>query len=143
MTKQEYVKSLRELADFLESKPLPDDWAAYLRSEIKENYSAPAHLFRVSDKKTFGKIVATLGSFEKSTTDYDVRVEVTLPNGAIIIVVIEHKEICEKIVTGKKKVPFTPARLIDAIPEYEEEIVEWKCPDSFVALKGEKDDISG
>jgi|GEM_PF-5564423 len=143
MTKQEYVKSLRELADFLESKPLPDDWAAYLRSEIKENYSAPVHRFRVLDKKTFGRIVAALGSFEKSTTDYDIQAKVSLPNGAAIIVEIARKEICEKIVTGKKKVPFTPAYFINATPEHEKEIIEWKCPDSFIALKGEKDDISG
>lgn len=136
MTKQEYVNALRELADYVESKTLPDSWQ-YWTWGGEETYPVPSLEFSVRDKKTFGEIVSTLGTFEKVNSDSRIAARVPLSAGAIVSVNIAHEQVCEKVVVGKKTVPFRQAFLVEAVEEHEEDIVEWKCPESFIALKGE------
>lgn len=138
MKRLEYVKALRELADYVESRPLPDEWRSYVW--MVSSYPVPELHFTVLNKEGFGEIVAALGSFKKESTEYNLRAVVTLPSGAQVRVAIAHEQVCEKVVVGKKVVPFRQAYMVDAVPEHEEEIVEWKCPESFIALKGDTHD---
>lgn len=137
MNKQEYVTALRELADFIESKELPDEWIRW-NWGTKSNYPIPSHDFAVNSKEQFGQIAAALGSFEKVSTDSDIRAVVILPSGASVTARVDHEIVCERVVVGKKTVPFQQAYLVEAVEEHEEDIVEWKCPDSFIALGKEK-----
>ncbi len=57
------------------------------------------------------------------------------PNGTAIQVWGKKEAVCERVVVGTRTVAAKPQQIIEAIPEREEEIVEWKCPPSFVALK--------
>lgn len=139
MNKQEYVNALRELADFIESKPLPDSWKPYSWMDSM-SYPTPTIGFQLHHKEDFGRIAAVLGTFDKESRRDTISAVVTLPTGAKVTAEIAHEKVCERVVVGTKKVAFQQAYFISAVPEHEEEIVEWKCPDSFVALKGETND---
>lgn len=140
MNKQEYVNSLRELADFVESKELPDNWKGSVYRDDRCSYDAPDLNLDVADKQEFGRMVAALGTFDKTSTDCNVRAVVQLEDGASITVSIPREHICKKVVVGKKIVPFREAMLIQAEPEHEEDVVEWECPKSLIALKGDTND---
>ena len=138
MNKQEYVNSLRELADYIESRSFPDTWRVNSWNE-DVSYIAPYMQFVVNNKKVFSEIVSNMGAFDKKSTDWSVSATHELPSGSMVSVIIDHEQICEKVVVGKKVVPFREAYLVQAEPEHEEDIVEWKCPDSFLALKDNED----
>ena len=138
MNKQEYIQSLKGLADFLEERALPDEWVSNTWSEVLTSYSVPFLEFQVINKQSFGEIAAALGTYDKSANDYRVEAKATLIGGAQVLVTIAHEKICEKVVIGKKTIPFSQAYMVQAVPEHEEDIIEWKCPDSFVALKQEE-----
>lgn len=137
MNKQEYIQALRELADFVESKDLPDTWGpAYSWSDV-QNYPTPEMTFQFHKKEEFGDFASRLGSFDKESSDYNVAIVSKLSSGAKVTAKIAHEQVCKRVVTGTKLVEFRQAYMVEAVPEHEEEIVEWKCPESFLALKGE------
>src|SRR5882757_7116114 len=126
MTKNEYVISLRELADFIESKPLPDNWTGSSWSGIQDTFSHPFLQLYAYDKKEFGNIALALGTFNKETTDYYVKATVKLSLGATITYSIPHEQVCKKIVIGTKVIPAKEAEVIEAEPEREEQIIKWE-----------------
>lgn len=142
MNKQEYVNALRELADFIEGKDLPDTWGpAYSWSGVQD-YPTPEMTFQFNKKEEFGDFASKLGTFDKESSDYNVSIVSKLSSGAKVTARIAHEQVCEKVVTGKKTVPFRQAYMVDAVEEHEEDIVEWKCPESFIALKGETNELA-
>ena len=132
MNKIEYVRALRELADFIEEKELPDVWQGWYS---KESYSHPTCLFYVANKKQFGDMASKIGSFTKSGDSVSTDIQRILPSGATITVWGKKEAVCERVVVGSKIIPAEPEQIIPAKPEREEEIVEWKCPESFISLK--------
>lgn len=136
MKKIEYVTALRELADFVESKDFPEKWASYFGTETA--FDKPTLNFSVQNKNDFGKIAAAMGSFEKLRDSYSTGALKKMPSGAIIHLTASREVVCKKIVVGTRTVPAKPERILEAEPEREEEIVEWECPESFVALKEEE-----
>jgi hypothetical protein len=51
-------------------------------------------------------------------------------------------QICERVKVGEKIIPATPEMTIPARPEKVEEIFEWKCPPSLLALKAEAEPMT-
>jgi hypothetical protein len=134
MNKNEYVASLRELADFVESREFPDKWeGAY----DENNFDSPRLIFWARNKNDFGLIASAMGSFKKESNGDYIGAKKILPAGAYITLDANKNNTCTKKVVGTKIVPFKEAELVPAVPEHEEEIVEWECPESFVALKEE------
>ena len=114
MERQEFTKSLRMFADFFDNNPLVplptldriDIWTV--------------------DKKEFINIIKLLGSgikkYEESyivfkTERFIMPLEVNIARGYI----------CERVLVETKKVP----ELI--IPEHDEEVYEWNCPESLLS----------
>ena len=106
--RQGLIDGLRAFADFLEQTPdAPTPYGsgqydafAYTKEQLNE--------FRVAvggklDKKATGDYFFLQKTF--GPINYDIN--------------IARERICEKIVTGKRIVP--------AVPEREEDVVEWKC----------------
>ncbi len=114
----EYVKGLQAVTDLLEANP-----------------QIPAPLMTIlgvwiSDKDEFLSALKGTGHWMKRSSNgvFTLRQEF----GPIKLdLSISQKYICERIVTGTRTVPERPA-----VPEHEEEIVEWKCPQSL--LRDEK-----
>lgn len=130
MNKQEYVASLRELADFVESREFPDDWSGWYGIN---SYTAPDIQFSVNSKTDFAKIAKAFGSFKKSGDSASTDCNKELSLGARLALWGKKEAICEKVVVGKRIIPAEPEQIIPATEEHEEEIIEWKCPESFIA----------
>jgi hypothetical protein len=135
MNKVEYVAALRELADFVERKPFPDTKTSVWRNEPVALFDAPTLSMHVESAPEFGAICAAIGTFEKDRNEYSTGAIAKLSAGARVSVHTARQNVCKKIVVGTRVVPATEERVIEAEPEHEEEIVEWECPESFVALK--------
>lgn len=134
MKKNEYIAGLRELADFLESRDFPDTWkSSWGTDESYPNINVSLFTY---DKETFGKLTSLLGGLEKSASESYLTSHKKLANSSIQV--HGYREmICEKVKVGTKIIPAKEAELVPAEPEHEEDIYEWKCPDSFLALKEE------
>ena len=118
MNKNEIVKELREMADVLEKIPFD------LRDGEQLSNLTNIYL-HCATKESFSRHTRALGSFTK-VADGDLNAIKNVGEGRIVVW-IGQAQVCERIVTGKKT--------IAAVPEREEEIVEYKCPDSFLNLK--------
>jgi len=124
MTNQEFVQSLRALADFYEDHP-----------GLK-----PAHYMSASNitiyangKEELASCARHFGSCEKTSDEMFFRVIRNEKIGSFTLSAIEYRTVvCERIVTGKKIVPAqeVPAHIV---PEHEEDIVEWRCPESLLS----------
>lgn len=134
MNKVEYVKALRELADYVESREFPEKIKNWIGDE-SDLFESPGLNFYTRNKHDFGLIATAMGSFEKVRTDYSTGAIKKLASGVEVKLTANRDVICKKIVVGTRTVAGTPERIIEAEPEREEEIVEWECPESFVSLK--------
>lgn len=124
MASSDVVAGLRELADFLEANPgfkLPHDLDQY---GVLNVFPHEPELFRDH--------IRALGDCEKFSTSWSIGVRRKF--GPITVeVVIPHEAVCERRVLGtEKKMVVDP----DA-PKIEQdvEIVQWVCPDSFLAVR--------
>lgn len=135
MKKSEYVAALRELADFLEKREFPDSWKSSYGSD--ESYPNVYLSLFTYNKDDFSNFARMLGSFEKDASDSYLSCTRKLDNSMIIVHGYRDR-ICERVKVGTKIVPATEAKLIEAVPEHEEDIYEWKCPESFLDLKKEE-----
>ena len=123
----EFVRSLRELADFYEVRPeLPLPNSGYnwdlLACGGKEKLAWMATLLKPCEKDFKGvlaKVFRRFGPFKLEA--YTLR-----------------SNVCERVVVGTRTVPekIIPAQVKEIVPEHEEDIVEWKCPDSLLAGEG-------
>ena len=138
MNKQQYVAALRELADFVEQRDFPEQSKLSYGYGKSDNFSAPELSFWTYDKTDFANICAAMGSFEKKRDQWCTGAVNTLPGGATVRVTASRETICRKVVVGTRKVEAKPEEIIPAEPEHEEDIVEWECPESFIALKEEQ-----
>lgn len=132
MKKSEYVAALIELANFVESKDFPDQWGGWYGNQ---EYDSPELIFYVANKEHFGTIISSLGAFEKSGDTISTDATKRLSLGSNLRVWGKKENVCERVVVGTRTVAAEPEKIIPAKPEREEEIVEWKCPESFMALK--------
>ena len=125
---QAFIDGLRELADFLEANPqnrqLWDHQVFHFFAQSKEEFAQALRDLSPCSKEDDGSFVEAIRSF-----------------GPVRVVVnLNHDKGCERIVIGTKVLPAEPEKtvVIPAKPERVEEIVEWKCPESFLALSKEE-----
>lgn len=105
------IDGLREVAAFLENNeraptPLPPQLNAFLYSKEDFTMAAKAIGGKLDKKNDYGQLMVLRKEF--GPISYDLNCDREL--------------ICERVVTGKRIVP-----TVEAIPEHEEEVVEWKC----------------
>lgn len=117
--KQRFVRTLREAADYIESRPFDED----IRFATT-NF----HVF-CDEAVQFSKHVAAAGNAEKSGDDGYLNATIRFGQLAIQIC-IKQEDICTRVRTGTKVVPAQPAT-----PERTEDVYKYQCPDSFLALK--------
>ena len=122
--KQRFVRTLREVADFIESRPFCED--SYF-------WTGPFYLDCVN-AEVFGKNVAAAGSVEKEADGGFLNATVMFGDIKFQIYIGQEK-VCKRVKVGEKVIPATEAKLIDAEPERVEYVYEYQCPDSFLALK--------
>ncbi len=122
---QSIVTSLRQLADFLETKEFT------LSGGI--GFSNP-ELYLFTDGESFLKNIQQLGGFTKEFTDYSAYAIKTFGK-AKFVVHTSREKVCEKIEDGVEVIPAEPERIIPARPERIVPKYKYKCPESL--LKGE------
>lgn len=118
-----FVAGLRELADFLESRPA-----------MRVPYSTHVFYVITTSPEEFAEQVTALGTGKKGTNG--AYIDVTRQFGPFELAVSAlHTDVCERKVIGtrtvEKQVP--PAGVEMVTVTEEQEIVEWICPDSLLA----------
>lgn len=121
---QEMADGLRQLADWLEANPQQDGILGYVTVNcfLQSREALLAH-------------VKGLGRLEKDAVGNWFYFRKRFTNRVSLEFNIDREKICRKVVT-KTVLPAEPARIIPALPEREEEIVTWECPDSVLADPG-------
>lgn len=108
----DFPKSLRILADFYDTHP---------------DFPQPDLRFAVGEangKEAAAKVIRAFGSCVKEYSDAMFHIKKQF--GCICLDVLFYRtDVCEAIVVGKKLIPATPA--VEAKPEHEEDIIEWRC----------------
>ncbi len=112
MNRTECIVALRELADFLESKP-ELDWALLSFPSIV--------VCNVNTKEELRQFAMAMSRTNKQYSDSYFHISYTLPSGADIAALAAREQVCRKIVT-KRIAPAMPA-----LPEREVEDVSWDC----------------
>ena len=113
------VDDLRGLADFLEGHP-------HLMEKDFGTTTFNIFFFSMED---LTKAARPLGSADKFGTDKFAGFRKSF--GRLNLDLFVSKEdSCERVVVGVKQVP------VMVIPAHGEEIIEWRCPQSFLARKG-------
>lgn len=120
--REEFIKGLNDFADHLTTHPelnVPDLGTIYIFAHNKESFSKQARALGKAEKSSSGSyfnVTRNFGPF---------KVQVTAP----------HQAVCERVVTGTRKVVKKVYPNIEPTEEIvEEDIVEWICPESV--LKG-------
>jgi hypothetical protein len=130
--KESFIKELRDTADFLEERGFDEN--------IRIG-SFMIYLF-CNDVDTFTRNTKALGSFEKDAQFSYLNATRKMGANFSIQVTIARELICKKVVVGKKVIPareetIIPEKVIPAMPEREEDIIEYECPESFMNIKRE------
>lgn len=123
MTHDEFVKSLRELADFYEAHP---------GLKPPGNMSQGVFTIFPSGKDEMAVHARELGTCEKQVTETMFYLIRKKPIGLFTLQAAEWRStLCERVVVGTETVP---EQVVEAkvIPAYEREIVEWRCPESIL-----------
>lgn len=120
-----FVDDLRQVADFLEARP---ELLKTMNPDETLNICAPS-------KERFSQLAKVFGSAEKiSTGMYYVHRK---HFGSIKLDLFASKSVtCERVVVGTKRVEAQHVEAYD-IPAREEEVVEWRCPESILREGGE------
>jgi hypothetical protein len=129
--REEFIRGLRELADFYErtpGMPLPSETSTsfYLWPNSSDSVGKLAKLLAPA-KKEFSSSFFTLSR----------------KFGSIKLEISWYKEdVCERVVTGQKQaVEKVPVAYEDRIVT--RDIVEWRCPESILQDKSEKETQDG
>lgn len=137
MNKQEYIQALRNLADFMEQREFPGTW----KGTFSNGYPSVSLVLYTKDKQTFGEATKAIGTCRKRADGGFL--EVTREEPTFIVQINAYRDgVCERVVTGTKTIPAKEEEIIPAEPEHEEEIVEWKCPESFMALADTNSEVN-
>jgi len=129
MNKENFIKELKEVADFLEEKDFDFEDCNIFDFTI---------FIACRSKESFQKNAKALGTFEKSA---DAWINATRKFDQISIQVTAERDlVCKKVLVGTKIIPATeekiiPEMIVPACPEREEEVYEYKCPESFINMK--------
>lgn len=120
-TKQQaFADTCRKLADFYEAHP-------DIPSPTHDNFNVYV------EKDELPRIAKEIGSCKKNVDD--TYFELVKDFGTMTISFFVYRnQVCEKVVVGKKIIPeyVIPASEERVIPEHEEDVVEWRCPDSLL-----------
>jgi hypothetical protein len=110
------IAGLRELADYLESRPA-----------VPAPSFGTVYAFADAEKHPLAEVARAMGGFDKT---HDGRfLNLVKDFGAFALEVsYESEQVCDRVVVGTEEVPekVTPAHV--------REIVEWKCPESLLDL---------
>lgn len=129
MNKQEMIDSLEEILTLLKEREFPESVVFELGwTGIRAVCAAP---------EEFAGAARALGTFEKNPIGNILYLDRKC--GAIeLSVSIDRAKTCRKIVKGTRVVPATRREVktyvTEAQPERVEEVVEWECPESILAL---------
>lgn len=123
--KQRFVRTLREIADYVDSRPFDENLP----------FKAPLFNLYLRDKKQFGEAVAAAGNVEKSVSVCDYLHAKVSFSGHYFIIAIEQALACQRVKVGEKVIPATQEYTLPAQSERVEDVFEFKCPESFLALK--------
>ena len=124
-SKQRFVRSLREVADYVESRPFEDDLP----------FCMPNFWLYCEEKEQFGKAVAAGGTSEKSANDCGYLQAKIAIGGTFFFLAIRQDKVCTRVKVGERTVPASPERTLPATEEHVIDVFEYDCPDSFLALK--------
>lgn len=141
MNKENYVKALRDLANYVEAREWPEKIEGWLGPQ--DVFDLPKLYIGARNKTEFGVLCASMGSFDKVRTDYTTGAKTTLESGVTIEVSIGREKVCRKIVVGTRTIAAVPehTEVVEEQPEHTEEVVEWECPESFIALAKETENV--
>ncbi len=117
---RDFVKGLREMADWYEQHP---------ETPIP---AAPSFMIMVNDGVSFRKAVQAARSGKK--TEFGNYIGFSKMFGGVgWTIAISRSVICERIQVGEREVPAEPAK-----PARTEPIYEWKCPESLLSPESAK-----
>ena len=124
---EKLIADLEALTAFLKERPVLAD-------------RLTVHTLRVfgRDAQDFAALAAVLGTARKSSESgyYNL----TRSFGSIDFeVTASHAKVCERVVVGTEEVEEVDPEALAALPKVKvtREIVEWKCPESVLALEAE------
>ena len=134
---QKMVASFRAMADWLEQRPeFPVRHINYMPV-----YPGDIQRPGESAQSAMGRLVRELGMGDKQSDAFAVKVYKPFGTGGVgILAYATHEEICERIVRKEHRTVREPDPVaLKAVPtithEREIEVVEWKCPESLLALR--------
>ncbi len=126
--KDQVIAGLRKIADVLEANP-----------DLRPPYvgSCVMRVNTVSEMREAAKCYG--GTFTKRSDDSSYNLTRIIAPNLNILIYADHQDVCTRIVLGTRKVPAVtlPAREETTVPEHEEEIVQWHCPE-LVMTGGER-----
>lgn len=121
----DFIQGLRDLAQFIEDHPELSLPLAATFTNYGYDSKAEASMLAAAMRPCKKDYQDTLFSLIKEFGPHSLRF------------VFMRNEVCEPVVIGKRIIPaveakMVPAKLIEAQPEREEEIVEWRCGTSLL-----------
>jgi len=128
--KQQFVRTLREIADYLESRPFDEDL------EYGDIYKT---VF-CRNKAEFGRTVAAAGNVEKNAEGNYLDANIMFGYSKLQFTIAK-KLTCQRIKVGEKTIPATEEFTVPAEPERVEEVYRYECPDSFLSLKDVSEEV--
>lgn len=114
MSRQETIDGLRELADYLDARP-----------NVPLPYLGMMNAFAEAEKLPV--VARAMGEFTKDQNGNFLSLVKDF-RGVELRVNFASEDVCERVVVGTEEVPAKPAHV--------REIVEWRCPESLLALGG-------
>lgn len=115
------ISGLRQLADFLEERPL------------REICQQTFHVFGHTPEE-FAEQLRIMGTADKSAGSGFFFAKRKFGQKVELHLCIEREQVCERVKIGERIVPAEPERIIAATPERVEEVYEYRCPESILAL---------
>jgi hypothetical protein len=115
VSRQETINGLRQLADYLQARP-----------DVPMPYFGMVNAFGQASELSV--VARAMGEFAKDHNGEFLALVKSF--GPVSLHVnFSSSEVCERVVVGTEEVPAKPA--------HTREIVEWKCPESLLALGAE------
>ena len=130
MTREEFVQSLRDAADFFESRPaMPvPEYGIDISQWVFEDYRINDLDERQAEmRKRFGTVARAMGSMEKDPRNDYYRLSKQIGPGVVVSVYCNRANVCTAKVVGERVEPgrIVPARMVP--------VIEWECSDPLLA----------